>query len=563
LEGGFHRLTGLPITHDVVRLRTLALWLAAATLAGGIVWRLSESPVLGLTAFGLSFFHLERFCLEPGHPQELCAVLVLAAALLCCYLPCHSRRCWVPVGLGVLIGLVVMTKLNIGVFLATGMMLTLMLTAPTTTFWRLSGMAVMAGVILSPLAVTWPRLDNVDGWRLPIAVWAGIAGLAICRRTMLRLPGCGAPTPTKLAPHGDWPRRPLFTLISGMAVTCLTLTLLAAARGASAESLWYGLVGQHAGFSGPFYHPAPLEGVSILAALAGVRIAAWTRRSTAAAGLAVRAALAMLLLAVVWRYAAETTAPLLHGLNDRGGAGLLVSLATPLVWVILLPAADQNGEKRPKSPSCEFGRLALCSIAVLQPLGAFPVPGTQMAVGSLPLLLACLIAWGDFTRAWRARCAGLAPSAVHLALLLVLAAMLAYRGVHLTHYRHGLTPLALPGASRLRVPAETAQQQQWLVHELRRNAETFVFGEHAHNSVYLWTGLAPPTALNATVWPYLLRPEQQRRIVAALKGRTGVYVVREDYAAPPPAGEAPLRKYLQGHFRLKVRHGRWELWTAD
>jgi hypothetical protein len=149
-------------------------------------------------------------------------------------------------------------------------------------------------------------------------------------------------------------------------------------------------------------------------------------------------------------------------------------------------------------------------------------------------------------------------------LFLAVVAILAYRDVHLMEYRRGLAPLALPGASRLRVPADTAQQQQWLVQELRKKAQTFVFGEHAHNSVYFWTGIAPPTALNATVWPYLLRPEQQRRVVAAIDGCQGVYLVREEYAGPAPPGETPLSDYLNARFRRpRVRYGRWELWTAQ
>src|SRR5262245_37072848 len=68
-ETVFHRVSGLPITHDVTRMKTLGTWLAAALLAGLLLLRLTGSPPFAVMAGLATFFHLDRFCLEPGHPQ--------------------------------------------------------------------------------------------------------------------------------------------------------------------------------------------------------------------------------------------------------------------------------------------------------------------------------------------------------------------------------------------------------------------------------------------------------------------------------------------------------------
>ncbi|MBW3598971.1 MAG: hypothetical protein KY475_17075, partial [Planctomycetes bacterium] len=108
---------------------------------------------------------------------------------------------------------------------------------------------------------------------------------------------------------------------------------------------------------------------------------------------------------------------------------------------------------------------------------------------------------------------------------------------------------------------EVASQQQWLTCVLQQNADTFLFGEHALNSVYFWTQIRPPTAINATVWPYMLRDGQQERIVASLEQRQRVCLIRDGaYPHASPAG-SPLSDFLDANFRRHAVFGRIEVWT--
>ncbi|MCA9259975.1 MAG: hypothetical protein KDA61_12275, partial [Planctomycetales bacterium] len=63
LQSAFHTVTGLPISHDVTRLRTLSAWLLIAALAGALVYRLTGHFWLASASSGVAFLHLDRFCL--------------------------------------------------------------------------------------------------------------------------------------------------------------------------------------------------------------------------------------------------------------------------------------------------------------------------------------------------------------------------------------------------------------------------------------------------------------------------------------------------------------------
>lgn len=596
VEGGFHRLTGLPVTHDVVRFRTLAVWLSTALLGYGIVRRITASPWMGVAAFGASFLHLERLCLEPGHPQEICVLATTAALFLATYLPRGAARGWIPLGIGVLTGLVLMTKLNIGVFLLAGLALAFLGASPPTRGWRRTWLAAMLPAVILPLALMGGQLRDVAHWGLPAAVLSGVAGTFLLALSLFRAEtGTDGETCTSSDAGRDLPGQTAAPMcmggllsasargmaLIGVTASCALLAATVLVQGASPATLWYGLVGQHRGFAeGPFFHPAPLPEVGLLVAGAGTLLAVAAGRGMFFRPLA-QVWVALLVLGAMVIHVSDARSPLLHGLADRGGAGMLVACLTPLAWTVLMPLLPGAKVQEHSTPSRLFGRRVLCCVAVLQPLGAFPLPGTQMAVGSLPLVLIGLIVLDDLAAGAVSIKPRLAPSlaqpdaerfaamttptiwpkATALTVVVMVAGTLAYRDVCLWSYRQSLAPLNLPGAVRLRAPEEIVSQYAWLARVLRENADTFVFGEHTQNSVYFWTGIKAPSALSATVWPYLLRREQQERVVESLRGRQRVCLIRDRFNTLPPPPDAPLGDYLANNFRREASHGRFELWT--
>ena len=106
---------------------------------------------------------------------------------------------------------------------------------------------------------------------------------------------------------------------------------------------------------------------------------------------------------------------------------------------------------------------------------------------------------------------------------------------------------------------ERVEQKRWLAHTLRERSDTFVFAEHGQNSLYFWTGLQPPTALNTTFWPFLLNAAEQRRVISALERSERVAVVHAVGRRELPA-DSPLLQHLAEHYRPAYSKGQFQVW---
>ena len=101
---------------------------------------------------------------------------------------------------------------------------------------------------------------------------------------------------------------------------------------------------------------------------------------------------------------------------------------------------------------------------------------------------------------------------------------------------------------------------RWLTANLRENCHAFLSGPGV-NSLHFWTGIAPVSPLNTTVWPLMFDDDQQRRVVAAAERVERLCVAwsppRMD-APPPEIAARPLMMWLQREFEPGVRFGDWE-----
>ncbi len=551
LQAAWHDVWQVPVTHDVARWRLLTLWGASAGLAGWCVARMTGSPVWGGLALVLVFLHLDRLALEPGHPQEWCLVLLLLSwwqvtrsARANPDRPSPSPSLGPALLLGVLTGTVGMIKPNLGVFLGLGTCVAIAGELPPGRWQRGLRLTWLALLLALPWVLMRAQLAQAANWPLPFLISAAVLLVALRQ-------SCQVPVTT-------WTWRQLAAYLLGAAATGVAFASAAGASGTSLGGLYRGLIGQHAAFGSlAFFHPAPLPGwalpaVALSALLCGVA-RRWPRAGRVAA-----ATLACLPLGLLWQQLADSGQPLLHGTLDRGGCAAAAVLATCGSWLILRPAARHDWAPT-CSPDTGFARRWLAYVAPAQLLGAYPVPGTQMAVGSVLLLGLLLVVACDATRP-SPLSAGLArylsPRRLVAATLILAVVTVGVRDYVTWQRRASYVPLSLPGAARLRLPREMVDETRWLTRQLQAHGDTFVFREHTRNSYYLWAGLAPPTDLNATCWPYLLSAEQQHRILHTLQGRDRIAVVTEPYAAPLPRDRSPLLQHLDQHF-APVTAGRY------
>jgi hypothetical protein len=487
--------------------------------------------VAAAAAFAGGFLHLERLCLEPGHPQELCTIAVAVVCLL--FAGTWTRPLATSAALGIVVAFVLMTKVNVGVLLLVSCGLAFVLSGPQDRRTRLMVLGTVPLIAMLPFLVTRAHLAAPGGLVLPGLIAVGVAGIAIVAR--------------REPPQPVWNGRQVVAFCGALLVTIGGLLLITWWRGSSPAGVWHGVVAQHGEFTRLFASPTPIPGLALPWSLVGLAGAVLVARRPGVAD----AARGVIACAFAWsclRHLLDVPVPLVHGAIDRGASGILTGLVTPVSWVLLVADRDSRGWT---------GRLALCCIACLQPLVAYPTPGTQMATGSLATLMVSVVALHDLAR----RSVELAtPARFALpAVLAVLVATIVVRDVAFHRRAQTLVPLGLAGADLLRMPAERAARYRWLTSTLQERADTFVFAEHARDSFYFWTGLPPPTGLNPTFWPFLLRPAEQDRVVAALDRARRPAVVHEPYDRALDDG-APLRRHLLARFVPAAGDGYFEVW---
>lgn len=570
LQSILNDVLGLPVTHDVTRLKSLVLWLGVSCCAAGCVRRMTQSWLAAFIVFCLAFCHLDKLCLEPGHPQELVALCVIGAVMAgsCLDRPGIVWRRIGLVSLGLLLGVALLTKLNTGVFLALSVLMVLFGRMPSGKIRSFILTFFLGLVVLLPFALFRRELTDLTVLTLPVVTMCAAVGL------YRRMVFCEPSSTASVAPRTESEHRvdtangreaghqsDLLWLPVSLVLVLAVVLMCVHCQGTSWAGLWRGIVSQHWSFGQRFFHTPDLLPWAMFWSVAVFCLQPrWTTL--------LRWTAVVLVFGTITAQFWQTSAPLVHGLQPRGQVRVLMSLVPSLLVLLVIP--------RPVAfSSSQSAREMLAWVGLLQPLSVFPTPGTQSAVGSICLLMACVVIAHDlFVQGHGVeRTSGSneplvtqemstahsqSPRFVWRMLLAGSLAVLLWRGVWLTTYRQGLVTLDLPGCRLLSLEPELVERYRWLVGTLRENADTFVFGEHGHNSVYFWTQMEPPTSLNVTFWPYLLRPEEQSRIVSALKAKKRVCVVHEEFGAELPNGA--LRSYLQGgEFHSEWSNGTYQI----
>ena len=152
-------LWGAPLCHDSIRFLTIALWLVGAALNAAIAHRLTSSAPLALIVLFLSMLHLTVFCVEPGHPQTLAYLLVAAIVAMFAFMDRLPRTVFA-LATGFLLGLLLLTKINIGVYVL--LPVGLVLAAGTTGIFFVRLQAVIGAIMIAlPVMLMRSRLANL------------------------------------------------------------------------------------------------------------------------------------------------------------------------------------------------------------------------------------------------------------------------------------------------------------------------------------------------------------------------------------------------------------------
>ena len=477
-----HQLASLldfEFTHTASRVLTIVVWTASSALCALTTYRLTRSVVLALCSQALVFEVLTPISHEPMHPGGLLCLMLAAATVAGTFIGDRGGTA-AAAALGGLIAAAALTKANVGGLA----LLSAVYALAAATGRRGKRVALVAGgaMVLAPAALT--AAGWAHGW---VRAMAGLVAAST-----------GAVVVTGLDDDSSVPPRDVIVMLAAFLVASAVFCAVPLARGTSLLGLFRAVVLEPARHPTLFMFPAILTpgaplwaaGAAVAAFLVVARRRVWAGKRLATAVLGCAQLVAG---AVIW-----------WGYGFTGFAA-----AAPLLWVPLVIGAGDR--RRP-------GELLLVSLAVLQVLHAYPVAGSHRAWGSF--LFVPVGALG-LARGWRTlfarqgsesalrRWLPATAVAVALASPTLRAALTQWTGCRLVQTL--TVPLGLPGAADIRVFRNEAEALQHLTRDLTRRCRTFITMPGL-NSLYLFTGSEPPTAMNVGDWMNLFSAARQQEI---------------------------------------------------
>ena len=530
--GGTFKLLGRLPTHDLGRWLTVVVWLVSSLVGGWTAYRLTRSSMLGLGAQLVTFKALDALVNEPVQPAGLTSLLLLCLVAAATYRHARPRLTALVIG-GLLAGLF-LVKINVGVFASMAVALAWAASLPPRhRRWLLP--LVGALVVIAPLLLT-------TSLRSDPSVLAFVAVLTFAAAAVF--------VTTWAAPPRSAPTQSTGWLVVGALLLAASSIGVALLGGTRASDMWNGLVVLAVRFPAVFARPAtvsPVTGVwaflCLAAALAAMRPTLAARISPGGAGLA-------RLLAGGFAWFAILLVP-----------SATYLFAVPIVWLAARSPVEDD-------PAGAYPRMLVPILAVTAVLQAYPVAGTQLSLGALPLVAAAAIILGDGVRQCRSAVRGgnlplvaarLGPSVALVGdVVAVVLLAVVVRGEFAS-----ATPLALHGADSVRVPAAQATQLHGVVTAIEDNCSAFITIP-GMSSFYLWTGQEPPAEVSSEVWWLVLDNTQQQAIVDRVQNLRGLCVVRNQslidfWALGRPVPPRPLVQFIANDFKLLSAYGDYEV----
>lgn len=486
------RFNAVNVTHDMFRWALLPVWIAIASLIAGVVWRWTGRFSTTVVAFLLAAFNLRDLASEVGHPQHL---IFLAVALLAwlgfdwIYQPERQRRAfWT----GFLIGIVLLCKINIGIFVSVAIALAVSLQLRGRLRLIACGLAMIAavglGLLLFVTVSTRSEKLFVFAYLGSVMTTAGFAFFLSMRKQ---------PSLTSL----NW-------LVAGLG-TCLCAGVgVTLAWGTTIRALFQSLV------TGPAllvkaYH-LPFE-------------AATRKGSVVLSVIGIGAAIAIF----IWRRQVNVRPAWLGLFKVAVGSGFLLLLSySPrsaltgsllLLWLLIV-------DTQPMTNAAYSNRLLLALLCPLFSLQIFPIAGAQVAWATLLQISAYAVLLGDgiscieredlqmqLPRLTRILAQTTGPAFAILLFLLV-------GGNAIVRYQQwrGSSPVDLPGTHWLRVSPMEKARLTVTVSELKQNCQTVLMVPGVY-SFSLWSGVPAAEEKKIDTWPFFWADEVQKNELPRLR----------------------------------------------
>jgi hypothetical protein len=373
----WHRLTGWPVSHDMVRITTLLMWIGSALLASLASFRVTKSLPLASAVYLLTFLVVGNFSNESGHPQEFCALLLAALVYSATFVTASARNWRAFVSFGGLLALLAFTKINVGVYAGLALAGTLLSFAPSG-WLRLAASAALLGVTaIFPLALMRAHLsDNFAQNYIAVATCSIVAALSV---TLFGIRS------------GSISFKPIAIAAATFFVVTGAVLLIVFTNGTSLDAFLHGILGQHLKFVSEFFHPPKFLRPAVFLAIASCAAAlgyCLCQRSLKGFAAQYRSALnvggnvaRVLLIACVCVAA------------FFGDALSLLAFAVPWLWLaMIIPASDELAVNQ------LFYRRFVVLLVTFEVLQGYPIAGTQLSIATFPAIAVVSLCCWDLWR---------------------------------------------------------------------------------------------------------------------------------------------------------------------
>jgi hypothetical protein len=528
-EGAVHGRLGLPVTNDAVRLNSLVFWCLTAFLSAVAVLKVSRNNGFAALAFLATFLHLRAYPNEPGHPQELCGLLIATVLVLPTIRAFDGGRGrWVLAALlGAATAATLLVKINVGVFL--GVSLLVVVSGTLAPGWLRRVIRLLAACAV--LALPWALMRGSVRAHPELAAHVVRYSVFVTLTAVPVIAFAWLPAPRLWAGL----LRPAHLV--GAVVAFAATVAAAGAAVVRTGSTWGGMVDSLVvlpwRLAGAYNYPLHVRwpvvawsGVAFAAAAGG--LAAWRRGQAASVVPAGRLAVTFAFLKL--------------------GFGCLVFLSTfwahhaphwtlfygsPFVWLVLV-APFAGGDS---GVSGQLARLVAASVAITQILQPHPVAGSQVSFGSfavVPVAVVCFadawaVVWSTGLMAAGRRRTWSAVAARALAYWAGGATALVAADTYSRYVR--AVPLGLPGAERVRVTEGQATLYRDLVAAIASSSDAFVVTT-SFNSLYIWTCQRPPGCIPVGQELNILTEDEQTQVVRDLLSHLRPMVVHDVVSGP-------------------------------
>lgn len=546
-------LSATAVTHDATRMSSLLPWLLTALVCAWIVFRLTGSLTLSSVAHFLVFFTLSFFCNEPGHPQELCILLLVCIPAAGIMVSIPRCRWFGIILLGVLPATLAMIKVNIGAYAFLATSLAILAHSPKTKLSRLSIIAIGAACVFCPAILMRAHLGDPSARLFAVLVTSAVIAVLLVLFRVSRT--CCFSFRDSLVTS--------FAFVS----TLIAIIFVLKAQGVSLDRAFHAVLLNsltYYVFRGSWYIQIPFARGWYFCIISGLLLAGYfsfgapkkERRETQ---LAVLKLVLALLTAILFLFKIFLALFLIRGWPSQLVPSFFFFLLLPFCWLVLYAPPESGSE------SHSFPRTLLCIVTVLQALYAYPIAGSQFTfVQVLPVIVA-VICLCDYLAWQRKKMLSLSPivlrAVVPVLLLCVVASYIAIAHIVRREY-DSLASLQLPGSGRIHIQEAQAQDYRWLVQALDHDCDIFV-GLPEVPSLHMWTGKDPLQGMEMDDWMLGSSPQQQLAVSTVLSKHPNACAIYNPDLVKfwDPRGElepaSPLVRYLFANFKVVGRTGQF------